>query len=405
MRSWVPVPEGSDFTLANLPFGYRVDPEEGPAQVVAIGEHWVVLPALAQLGLVPDGPYTERLEALGLEFARELRRIVADLLREENPALRDHPERDRAVAPICPEQLRVPFRIGAFVDFYSSEHHAANVGRMFRPQSDPLLPNWKHLPVGYNGRASTVVPSGVPVRRPRGQRKPVEGPPVLEPTRELDFELEMGFFLGEGNRWNEPIPVREAERFIFGFVLVNDWSARDVQRWEYQPLGPFLAKSFATSISPWVVMLDALEPFRTQGPVQDPEPLPYLRVSGPSTFSIQLRVLLQTARMREPQIISETNFAEMYWSPAQQLAHQTVNGTRVERGDLYASGTISGPNPGSFGSLLELAWKGERPIRLEETGEERIFLEDGDTVIFQGWAGEGDRRVGFGELRARIEPA
>jgi fumarylacetoacetase len=296
-----------------------------------------------------------------------------------------------------------PFSVGAFVDFYSSEHHASNVGKMFRPQGDPLLPNWKHLPVGYNGRASTVLPSGIPIVRPCGQSKPPDAEtPVFGPSKALDFELEMGFFLGAESPFWRPIPADEADQFIFGLVLVNDWSARDIQAWEYQPLGPFLSKSFATSISDWVVTLEALEPWACDGPPQDPEPLAYLRTNQKWHYDIQLEVAIQTKRMTRPQTICRSNARHLYWSIAQQLAHQTINGTHVSEGDLYASGTISGPTPESRGCMLELTWRGQDPIVLHETGETRSWIEDGDTVIMRGWCDGTGYRIGFGELRTKV---
>jgi fumarylacetoacetase len=409
-RSWIEVPPESHFPIQNLPFGL-IATEEKQCLACRIGDTLVDLCALAQHGLLPgELSYTE-LDLLILEGGpgalTELRQALFRLLETTNGALRDN-ERARAAAlrPVDETPLDVPMPIGAFVDFYSGIEHASNVGRMFRPDQPPLLPNYRHLPVGYNGRASSVIVSGEPVRRPKGQTKrPDADVPEFGPTRELDFELEVGFFTGAGNHMGNPVSVEDAEDFLLGFVLVNDWSARDVQRWEYQPLGPFLAKSFATSISSWIVTLDALEPFRVQGPPQEPAPLPHLQASGAAHYDIRLEVAIQTARMSKPQTVTKTNFRELYWSPAQQLAHQTSNGTPIEVGDLYASGTISGSTEGSFGSLLESTWKGERPIRMEETGEERRFLEDGDTVVMTGYCqGEG-YRVGFGELRATVTPA
>jgi fumarylacetoacetase len=302
--------------------------------------------------------------------------------------------------------MQVPVDIPAFVDFYSGIHHASNVGRMFRPDMPPLLPNYRHLPVAYNGRASSVVASGVPIRRPRGQTKAPDAPmPSFGPTEELDFELELGFFIADGNELGEPIPIEQAERHMLGLVLVNDWSARDVQRWEYMPLGPFLAKSFATSISPWIVSLDALAPFRIAGEPQEPEVLPHLRQDAPGHFDIRLEVSVQTAAMHRPQLVSRSNARFLYWTFAQQLAHLTSNGANTEPGDLCATGTISGPDEGSYGSLLELTWRGQHKLTMEETGEERTFLEDGDTVIFTAFAQGDGYRVGFGELRGTVTPS
>jgi fumarylacetoacetase len=360
-------------------------------------------------GLIPEEQFPMLCSFQDLERGHltEIRQIVYDLLREDNPTLRDNAAvRDQALLPLNRADEQLPVLIGAFVDFYSGINHASNVGKMFRPDMPPLLPNYKWLPVGYNGRASSVMVSGEPVRRPKGQTKDANAEkPSFGPTKELDFELELGFFTGRGNTLGEPIPIDQVADYILGFVLVNDWSARDIQRWEYQPLGPFLAKSFGTSISPWVVTVDALEPFRIAGPEQDPEPLDYLRSKEKWHFDINLEVAIQTEKMTKPQVIAQTNSRELYWSFAQQLAHQTVNGTNVEPGDLYASGTISGTDPGSFGSLLELTWRGQNTLTMDQTGEKRKFLEDGDTVIMSGWCqGEG-YRVGFGTVEAKVLPA
>jgi fumarylacetoacetase len=299
--------------------------------------------------------------------------------------------------PLAEVEQRLPLAVGDYVDFYSSLEHATNLGRMFRPDAEPLLPNWRHLPVGYHGRASSVVVSGTPVRRPRGQLPPAEpgGAPSFGPTQRLDIELELGFVTGPGNALGTSIPTSAAAQHVFGFVLVNDWSARDIQRWEYVPLGPFLGKSFATSISPWVVPLAALEPFRVPAPAQDPEPLEYLRTEGDWGLDIELEVELGGT------VISRTNARGLYWTFPQQLAHATVNGTNTRPGDLYASGTISGAEPDSRGSLIELTWGGRDPVRLAD-GSERTFLEDGDTVTLRGRAGD---TVSFGEVTGTISPA
>lgn len=407
-RSWVDVAPDSHFPIQNLPFGLACLEDDTEAVVVRIGDYVIDLCRLSAAGLVPedDFPILHSLIDLDKADIGRLRGIVYDLLQADTPRLRDDADlRAEALLPLDRVEMLVPMEIPSFVDFYSGIHHASNVGRMFRPDMPPLLPNYRHIPVAYNGRASSVVPSDVPIRRPKGQYRGEGADPVFAPTRELDFELELGYFLAEGNEWGEEIPVDEAEEHILGLVLVNDWSARDVQRWEYQPLGPFLAKSFATSISPWVVTLDALEPFRIQGPEQEPEPLPHLKPARPGHFDIRLEVAIQTARMSRPQVVSRTNAKHLYWSFAQQVAHQTSNGTPVEPGDLYATGTISGPTEGSYGSLLELTWRGAHPLKIEETGEERTFLEDGDTVIVTGWC-EGDGyRVGFGEVRNQVTAA
>lgn len=407
-RSWIDVDGDSHFPLQNVPFGMKRD----GTLVTRVGNTLVALPALASAGLLPGKPARyASLELLVLSGGRavlsEVRARLVELLEASQSLLRDDSAlREAALSPADDVRMALPMRPGAFVDFYSGIHHASNVGRMFRPEQPPLLPNYRHLPVGYNGRASSVVPSGVPVRRPRGQTKAPDGEgPTFGPSRELDFELEMGFYLAEGCELGESIPVAEAERHMAGMVIVNDWSARDVQRWEYQPLGPFLSKSFLTSVSPWLVTLDALEPFRIEGMAQEPEPLPHLRRAGKEIFDIRLEVSLQSARMTAPVRICESNTKHLYWSMAQQLAHQTSNGTNVQPGDLYASGTISGEREGSFGSMLELTWRGQNPIRLEETCEERRFLEDGDVVTMTAYAQGNGFRVGFGDVTTLVLPA
>ncbi|MCB8931978.1 MAG: fumarylacetoacetase [Fimbriimonadaceae bacterium] len=407
-RSWIAVDADSHFPIQNLPFGMKGD----GTLVTRVGDTLVSLPALAAEGLLPGQPgrYAS-LESLarsgGSAALSEVRRALYELIEASSPRLRDDAAlREAACSPADDLHMALPMRPGAFLDFYSGIHHASNVGRMFRPEQPPLLPNYRHLPVGYNGRASSVVPSGVPVRRPKGQTKaPDADGPAFGPSRELDFELEMGFYLAEGCELGESIAVADAERHMAGMVIVNDWSARDVQRWEYQPLGPFLSKSFLTSVSPWLVTLDALEPFRVAGMAQEPEPLPHLRRGGDQIFDIRLEVRLQSARMTAPVTICTSNTKHLYWSMAQQLAHQTSNGTNVQVGDLYASGTISGEDEGTFGSLLELTWRGQSPIRLEETFEEREFLEDGDVVTMTAYALGDGFRVGFGEVTALVLPA
>jgi fumarylacetoacetase len=302
-------------------------------------------------------------------------------------------------------EMLLPVEIGDYTDFYSSREHAHNVGTMLRGPDKALMPNWLHLPVAYHGRASSVVVSGTDLRRPCGQTKADDADaPIFGPSRNVDFELEMGFFIGPGNALGEPIPIARAEDHIFGMVLVNDWSARDIQKWEYVPLGPFLAKNFGTSISPWVVALEALEPFRANGPPQNPKPLPYLEASGPSSYDIRLEVTLQSVNMDRQERICASNFKHLYWSMAQQLAHHTVNGCNLRDGDLLASGTISGPTPDSYGSLLELAWKGTKPL-VFPNGETRTFIQDGDRITMTAWCEGNDHRIGFGEVTGRILPA
>lgn len=407
-RSWIEVDAQSHFPIQNLPFGVA-ETARGESLVVAIGDQALLLLELQGTGLIDDEEYPllDTFADLDVDRLRALRQAVYDLLRHDNPALRDHAKlRKKALVPQAGLKMQVPIPPVAFVDFYSGIHHASNVGRMFRPDQPPLLPNYRHVPIGYNGRASTVVVSGTPIARPHGQTKgPNDEAPAFGPTQELDFELELGYYLGEGQEMGKRITCKAAESHILGLVLVNDWSARDVQRWEYQPLGPFLAKSFATTVSPWVVMLDALEPFRVEGMAQDPEPLPHLRRQGMQHYDIHLEVYLQSAKAKTGQRIATSNTKHLYWSLAQQLAHQTSNGTMVEFGDLYASGTISGPGEDEAGSMLELTWRGTRPLTLTETGETRTFLADGDSLWLTGYAQGDGFRIGFGECRGTVQPA
>jgi fumarylacetoacetase len=389
------------FGLENLPYGAVARDRGEPELAVRIGDDALLLGALeeaallAPAGLPPGtlaGPVLNPLLALGRTAWAGLRARLKELAADP-PA--------HALVPLADVETRLPIAVGDYVDFYSSLEHASNLGRIFRPDSDPLMPNWRHLPVGYHGRSASIVVSGTPIRRPRGQLPPAgaDGGPTLGPTRRLDIELEIGFITGPGNPLGTPIPAAGAADHVFGFVLVNDWSARDIQRWEYQPLGPFLGKSFATSISPWVVPLAALEPFRVPAPPQDPEPLEYLRTAGDWGLDIGLEVELCGT------VVSRTSARGLYWTFPQQLAHATANGANTRPGDLYASGTISGAEPDSRGSLIELTWGGRDPLRLAN-GSERTFLEDGDTVVLRGWCGDRDApAVSFGEVSGTIAPA
>jgi fumarylacetoacetase len=418
IRSFLPVPRDSHFPIQNLPFGvFRRRGRGKPRVGTRVGDTIVDLAALAKSGLF-DG--TADLDArvfrsadlndflaLGRPAWRAARETLSRLLRDDEPTLRDNAVlRTRATVPIRSGEMFLPARIGDYTDFYSSREHATNVGKMFRGEKNALMPNWLHLPVAYHGRASSIVLDGTPIRRPSGQtNRDDSGKPEFGPTRNLDFELEVGFLVGGAeNPLGEPIPIERVRERIFGLVLVNDWSARDIQKWEYQPLGPFNAKNFATSISPWVVTLDALEPFRQPGPRQDPEPFDYLRSEEDWTYDIRLEVLIRSGKMTEAERVCQSNFKHLYWTIAQQLAHHSITGCNLRAGDLLASGTISAPDEGGFGSLLELTWNGTRPIRFAG-GEERTFLEDGDTVILTAWAPGDGYRVGFGEVRGKILPA
>lgn len=414
LRSWVDVAPESHFPIQNLPYGVFRRPGEAPRVGVAIGDFVLDLAALEHEGLLaaPELRGAFAVPSLNTFLARgrpawtAARAAISRLLRHDEASLRDRSSlRMQALVPQSEVELLLPVEIGDYTDFYSSREHATNVGIMMRGPENALMPNWLHLPVAYHGRASSIVVSGTDVRRPCGQTKAENAPaPTFGPSRSLDFELEMGFFIGPGNRLGEPIPIENATDHIFGMVLVNDWSARDIQKWEYQPLGPFLAKNFATTISPWVVPLDALLPFRVPGPKQEPEPLPYLRSAGDGAFDVHLEVLLQTASLDRPHRIAESNMKYLYWNISQQLAHHTINGCNLRPGDLLATGTISGPTPDSAGSLLELAWKGTRPVELPN-GERRVFLQDGDRLTLTGWCQGPGYRVGFGEATGRILPA
>jgi fumarylacetoacetase len=417
LRSWVPVAPESHFPIQNLPYGvFRRRAGITPHIGVAIGDYVLDLAVVETAGLLEAPSLLGRnvfgrrtlndFLALGRSAWREARSAISRLLRHDEPWLRDDPPlRQRALIPTADVEMLLPVDIGDYTDFYSSREHATNVGTMMRGPDNALQPNWLHLPVAYHGRASSVVVSGTDVRRPNGQTRADDAPaPTFGPSRSLDFELEMGFFIGPGNPLGQPIPIEQAPEHIFGLVLVNDWSARDIQRWEYVPLGPFLAKNFATTVSPWVVTLDALAPFRTAGPKQDPTPLPYLRSPGNWAFDIRLEVLLQSPTMDRPHVVSRSNAKYLYWNVCQQLAHHAVNGCNLRTGDLLASGTISGPTPDSYGSMLELAWKGTKAIALPG-GEKRVFLQDGDCVTLTGWCQGSGYRVGFGEATGRVLPA
>jgi fumarylacetoacetase len=416
MKSFIDVHPDSHFSIYNLPHGVFSPAGGRPRVGVAIGDQILDLSVLEESGFFAETVLNGRpifsnsslnaFMALGRSAWRPVREIVQQLLLADNPTLRDDEAlRRRAIVPMAGVVMHLPAEIGDYTDFYSSREHATNVGTMFRGKENALMANWLHLPVAYHGRASSVILSGAEVVRPSGQTtRGDETTPSFGPSRLMDFELEMGFFVGPGNPLGQPIPVAEAADHIFGMVLVNDWSARDIQKWEYQPLGPFLAKNLATSISPWVVTLEALEPFRGPGPEQEPQPLPYLQSRGDWAYDIHLEVRLQTAQMAEPVTISRSNFRYLYWNICQQLAHHTITGCNMRPGDLLASGTISGPTADSYGSMLELTWRGERPLQLP-TGESRKFLQDNDLVTLTGWCQGDGYRVGFGHVTSQLLPS
>lgn len=412
-QSWIPVSQDSDFPIQNIPFGVFLTRDDVITIGTRIGDKAIDLGALHQLGYFEDIPLTDDIflqDSLndfisdGKKTWRLVRNRISEIFEKENSELRDNEEHCKIVLFDLDEiEMQLPVQIGDYTDFYSSKEHATNVGTMFRDPNNALLPNWLHIPVGYHGRSSSIIPSGIPVHRPMGQTLPLgEINPVYGPSKRVDFELEMAFITTDANLLGEPIPVGEAEDYIFGMVLFNDWSARDIQKWEYVPLGPFLAKNFASSISPWIVTIDALEPFRVEGPEQDPKPLPYLQTTGKKSFDINLEVEL-TPENGETAILTRSNFKYMYWNMAQQLAHHTVNGCKVNSGDMMASGTISGPTPDSYGSMLELTWGGKNPIKLND-GSERKFVEDGDTITVKGYCQNADYRIGFGEVSSKLLP-
>ncbi|HLX30417.1 MAG TPA: fumarylacetoacetase [Casimicrobiaceae bacterium] len=411
LKSFVTVAKDSHFPIQNLPYGVFTTPANySPRVGVAIGDQVLDLSVVEQAGLIDvvpgerlfNRPTLNAFIERGPEVWRRARVAITDLLKTENARLRDDARlRARAFAPQSAAKMLLPLSIPGYTDFYSSKEHAMNVGSMFRDPAHALLPNWLYVPIAYNGRASSIVVSGTPVLRPNGQTRAANAQkPTFGPSQRLDFELETAFVIGVGNAPGEPIPVSSALSHVFGMVLMNDWSARDLQQWEYIPLGPFNSKSFATSISPWVVTMDALEPFRVEGPPQDPPPLPYLETSGPQAYDIHLEAQIAPAGAK-PSTISRNNFRGMYWSIAQQLAHHTISGCNVRVGDLMGSGTISGPTPESCGSLLEITANGARPVRLANDVERR-FLEDDDEVILTGYAQAKDYRVGFGEVRGKV---
>ena len=418
LRSWVEVDEDSDFPIQNIPFGIYRPKGGGDMHVAtAIGDYVLDLAYLDDAGLfngtevegteVFHEPTLNAFMSMGRKAWKEARLVISRLLRQEafGGDLGDNNDlKNMALISMNEVEMQLPVDIGDYTDFYSSKEHATNVGKMFRPDGEPLLPNWLHLPVAYHGRASSVVLSGTDIVRPKGQTKtPDASAPSFGNSVRLDFELEMGVFIGAGNSLGEAISVNTAEEHVFGLALVNDWSARDIQTWEYQPLGPFLAKNFATSISPWIITLEALEPFRCSSPKQDPKPLEYLRNTKDSTFDINLGIYLKTENMDSDQLISSSNYNYLYWNMNQQIAHHTITGCNLRTGDLLASGTISGPDKDNRGSMLELSWLWTETIKLSN-GDERKSLDDGDTVTLRGWCQGDGYRIGFGDCTGTIQP-
>jgi len=409
LTPWISIPDNSDFSIHNLPFGIFSREYEPKRMAIAIGNQLIDLFPLANQGyfdeLVPtrtvfSEPFLNSFIALGKEVTNGVRELVREWLCEEKSPIFNNQD---LIYPQSSVTMHMPVKVGDYTDFYSSIEHATNVGKMFRDPENALLPNWKHIPVGYHGRASSIIPSGQPIRRPKGQVAPKDGSsPSYQPSNRLDFELEMAFIVGKDTSLGDSISTADADDYIFGMVLFNDWSARDIQKWEYVPLGPFLGKSFASSISPWVVPLEALNPFRVPGPEQNPPVLPYLNYMGNKNFDIKLEVAIQPEGAGET-VVSRSNFQFMYWNMAQQLAHHTINGCNVNVGDMMASGTISGKTEDSYGSMLELAWAGTKPLNMND-GTTRSFVHDHDTVIMRGYGEKDGIRVGFGEVKTKVLP-
>jgi len=414
LKSWIESANApnADFPIQNLPYGVFSVGEELPRVGVAIGDKVVDLAAIEAAGLLPtpipvfDQSSLNVFMALGQPVWSATRQAISTLLATNTPTLRDDTAlRARSIHTRADVTLHLPFKVTEYTDFYASKEHATNVGTMFRDPDNALMPNWLHIPIGYNGRASSVVVSGTDVHRPWGQIKRPDSPtPDFAPCAKLDIELEVGAVVGTPNVLGQPVTVEQANAMIFGYVLLNDWSARDIQVWEYQPLGPFQSKAFATTISPWVVTQEALAPFRVEGPDQVPEPLPYLSQNGPNNFDLNLEVSMRPADTGDASVICQTNFKHMYWSSAQQLAHHAVCGCAMRTGDLLGSGTISGPTPDSYGSLLELTWNGRDPLTMPD-GSQRTFIQDGDTMTLSGWCEGQGYRIGFGACSGTILPA
>lgn len=410
-KSWIEYNSNTDFPIQNIPFGIGKF-EDGYRVCSRIGDDVIDLVALYELGLFSNisiqksqlqNQYLNDFISLGKPITNSVRERIADIL-DVNDKLDAKKFRELFLINAETLEMSLPVKIGDYTDFYSSREHATNVGCMFRDPKNALLPNWLHIPVGYHGRSSSIIVSGKDVIRPKGQQQLSEGSmPVFGPCKQLDFELEMAFIVGKQNVLGTNIPIENAEEHIFGLSLFNDWSARDIQKWEYVPLGPFLSKNFASTISPWIITLEALDPFRVFGPNQDPEVLPYLKYQGAKNFDINLEVSIKPENSTE-QVVSKSNFKYMYWNMAQQLAHHTINGCNMNVGDVCASGTISGPTPDSYGSMLEIAWKGTKPIAMKD-GTTRSFIHDGDTVSLSGFAEKNGVRIGFGDCKAKILPA
>ena len=407
METWIDIPKNSDFSIHNIPFGIFSTKDSKKRVGTAIGDMILDLKLSSDLGVfdnlnfdfnVFENEHLNDFISLGKSITNNVRLIIQKELSDSSSVLKNQ---SNLLIKQTDTEMHLPLKIGDYTDFYSSIEHATNIGSMFRDPSNPLLPNWKHIPVGYHGRASSIIVSGIDIYRPKGQvLLPDKKTPSFQLSSRVDFELEMGFIIGKNSNLGESISTSEAEGYIFGKVLFNDWSARDIQKWEYVPLGPFLGKSFASSMSPWVVTLEALDLFRIDGPEQNPKVLPYLQYKGLKNYDINLEVTIEPDNSKES-IVSSSNFKYMYWNMSQQLAHHTINGCNLNIGDLMASGTISGKDKGSYGSMLELSWGGKKPVILGD-GNSRVFINDNDTVIMRGYCEKNGKRVGFGEVRTKL---
>ena len=411
MNSWIDIPKNSDFSIYNLPFGIFSTNKNSKRVGVAIGNNIIDLFACNELDIFKDlkinnnvfeNNFLNDFINLGKNTTNKVREIIQQQLTDESSKIKMS---SVVIIPMNEAEMHLPVKVGDYTDFYSSIEHATNIGSMFRDPSNPLLPNWRHLPVGYHGRASSIIVSGIDIFRPKGQVMPLDSDkPVFTSSKRIDFELEMGYIIGKQSPLGSSITTDDADNYIFGKVLFNDWSARDIQKWEYVPLGPFLGKSFASSISPWVVTIEALDNFRVAGPIQNPEVLDYLKFNGLKNYDINLSVSILPEKTNIETIVCKSNFKYMYWNMSQQIAHHTINGCNLNVGDMMASGTISGKSKDSYGSMLELSWGGKKNIELND-GSSRTFIEDYDSVIMRGYCEKDNIRVGFGEVKSKLLPS
>ena len=411
MNSWIDIPKNSDFSIYNLPFGIFSTNKNSKRVGVAIGNNIIDLFACNELDIFKDlkinnnvfeNNFLNDFINLGKNTTNKVREIIQQQLTDESSKIKMS---SVVIIPMNEAEMHLPVKVGDYTDFYSSIEHATNIGSMFRDPSNPLLPNWRHLPVGYHGRASSIIVSGIDIFRPKGQVIPLDSDkPVFTSSKRIDFELEMGYIIGKQSPLGSSITTDDADNYIFGKVLFNDWSARDIQKWEYVPLGPFLGKSFASSISPWVVTIEALDNFRIAGPIQNPEVVDYLKYNGLKNYDINLSVSILPEKTNIETIVCKSNFKYMYWNMSQQIAHHTINGCNLNVGDMMASGTISGKSKDSYGSMLELSWGGKKNIELND-GSSRTFIEDYDSVIMRGYCEKDNIRVGFGEVKSKLLPS